>query len=75
MIQENDFSRPLVESPGWLAAHKRNRLASGKNPAYTSWDSLSGVISVGNPVSKKFDSWKHWSLILLNRSSPDEHLS
>lgn len=66
MGMEHDSPRPLLESTGWLAAHKRNQRWLKQSPIYFHRSSLTGEVSRGRP-SKETLAWHSWSLRLFNR--------
>ena len=72
---ESDSSRPLLESTGWLAAHRRNQAALKQNPVICHRDGLAGAVSRGSGMSPSTGAWGSWSLRLFRRmpEMSDEH--
>lgn len=58
--------RPLLESSGWLAAHRRSQRWLKQNPVHFHKSSLSGEASQ-EPPSRQNPDWGSWSLRLFNR--------
>jgi len=63
---EHDSPRPLLESTGWLAAHKRNQRWLKQSPVHFHRSSLTGEVSRERP-SKETLAWHSWSLRLFSR--------
>ncbi|HEY5494468.1 MAG TPA: hypothetical protein VIK15_07725 [Candidatus Anoxymicrobiaceae bacterium] len=66
MGMEHDSPRPLLESTGWLAAHKRNQRWLKQSPVHFHRSSLTGEVSRERP-SKETLAWHSWSLRLFSR--------
>ena len=49
MAMEHDAPRPLLESTGWLAAHRRSQRWLQQNPVHLHRSSLSGEVSRERP--------------------------
>jgi hypothetical protein len=64
---ESDSSRPLLESTGWLAAHRRNQASMKQNPVDRRRNSLAGAVSPGGGVPDIPREWGPWSLRLFRR--------
>ena len=75
MELESDCSRPLLESTGWLAAHRRNQASLKQNPVICHRDGLAGAVSRDNGVAHTNGAWGSWGLRLFRRMPvvPDEH--
>jgi hypothetical protein len=72
---ESDWSRPLLESTGWLAAHRRNQASLKRNPVICHRDGLAGAVARDSGMSHSTGAWGSWSLRLF-RHMPvvsDEH--
>jgi hypothetical protein len=65
---ESDWSRSLLESTGWLAAHRRNQASLKRNPVVCHRDSLAGAVSRDNGMSRSSGPWGSWSLRLFSRT-------
>jgi hypothetical protein len=66
MVMENDSPRPLLESTGWLAAHRRSQRWLKQNPIHFHRSSLAGEVAADRP-SRETLAWHSWSLRLFNR--------
>lgn len=65
---ENDSSRPLLESTGWLAAHRRQQVSLKQNPVHSHGSSLNGEVSRTAPMQSAMQEWRSWSLGLFRRA-------
>jgi hypothetical protein len=63
---ESDWSGPLLESTGWLAAHRRNQASLKRNPVMCHRDGVAGVVSRDNGIPHTGGPWGSWSLRLFN---------
>jgi len=63
---EHDSPRPLLESTGWLAAHRRSQEWLKQNPVHFHRCSLTGEVAAGRP-SRETLMWHSWSLKLFSR--------
>ena len=63
---EHDSGRPLLESTGWLAAHRRSQKWLKQNPVHFHRNSLTGEVSPDRPARETL-AWQSWSLTLFNR--------
>jgi len=72
---ESDSSGPLLESTGWLAAHRRNQASLKQNPVICHRDGLAGAVSRNSEMSHSNEAWGSWSLRLFRRMpvGSDEH--
>ena len=61
---EEGSSRIVLESSGWLAAHKRNRKWLERNPLERRLQGFTGVASPGNWFPASPDTWRSWGLSL-----------
>jgi hypothetical protein len=66
MGMEHDSPRPLLESSGWLAAHRRSQRSLERNPVHFRTNSISGEASSQRPA-KGLACWHSWSLGLFSR--------
>lgn len=66
LVMENDSSRPLLESTGWLAAHRRYQSWLKQNPVHFHRKSLTGAVPMG-PITRSFEEWRSWSLMLFKK--------
>jgi hypothetical protein len=66
MGMEHDSTRPVLESSGWLAAHRRNQRSLERNPVHFHPRSISGEPSPQRPP-KGLPYWHSWSLGLFSR--------
>lgn len=69
---DDDFMRPLFESSGWLAAHRRNQKWLRQNPVLIRVSSIAGAVSLQNPAERGFPGWKSWSLRLLRKPEEED---
>jgi hypothetical protein len=65
---DSDSSRPLLESTGWLAAHRRNQASMKLNPVDRRRNSLAGAVSQGEADLGVPRDWGSWSLRLFRRA-------
>ena len=68
---ENGSSRILLESNGWLAAHRRNRAWLKQNPVDLHMSSFTGGAALEDPPATDLNKWLFWSTHLFNRSSKE----
>jgi hypothetical protein len=61
---ESDSSRQVLESTGWLAAHRRNQASTKQNPVDRHSNSLAGRVSPGEPPPGAPGEWRSWSMRL-----------
>ncbi len=61
---ESDSSRQVLESTGWLAAHRRNQASMKQNPVDRHSSSLAGRVSPGGPPVSVPGEWRSWSMRL-----------
>lgn len=66
---ESDSSRPLLESTGWLAAHRRNQASMKQNPVDRHSNSLAGRVSPGQPPPSVSGEWGSWSMRLFKSTA------
>lgn len=66
MGMENDSPRPLLESTGWLAAHRRSQKWLKQNPVHFHRSSLTGEVCADRPAKETL-AWHSWGLKLFNR--------
>jgi hypothetical protein len=64
---ESDWSRTLLESTGWLAAHRRNQASLKQNPVICQRDGLAGAVSRDSGIPNPTGAWGSWSLRLFRR--------
>ncbi len=64
---ENGSSRTLLESTGWLAAHKRNQAWLKQNPVDLHMSSFRGGAAIDNISAAKLNKWLSWSVHLFTR--------
>ncbi|MHB8894315.1 MAG: hypothetical protein ACYC99_03940 [Candidatus Geothermincolia bacterium] len=69
---EHDSFRPLLESTGWLAAHRRSQRWLKQNPVSSQRNSLTGGASPDRPARESV-AWHSWSLKLFNKCSLPAH--
>ena len=69
---EDGSSRPLLESTGWLVAHRRNQTWLKQNPVDLHMNSFAGGAALDNAPSIKFAKWLSWSIHLFSRSARDD---
>ena len=67
MELESDWSRTLLESTGWLAAHRRNQASLKQNPVVCHRDGLAGAVSRDCGMPRSNGAWGSWSLRLFSR--------
>jgi hypothetical protein len=60
---EEGSSRIVLESSGWLAAHKRNRKWLERNPLERRRQGIC-VASAGDWLTTSSDTWRAWGLSL-----------
>lgn len=63
---ESDLNRPLLESTGWLAAHRRKKTALGGNAITSRQSSLTGRVCRPDPTANPLFGWRSWSMQLFN---------
>lgn len=61
---ESDSSRQVLESTGWLAAHRRNQASMKQNPVDRHSNSLAGRVSPVGPPTSVPGEWRSWSMRL-----------
>jgi hypothetical protein len=64
---ENGSSRTLLESTGWLAAHRRNQAWLKQNPVDLHMSSFTGGAAIDNISAAKLKKWLSWSVRLFTR--------
>ena len=64
---ENGSSRTLLESTGWLAAHRRNQAWLRQNPVDLHMSSFTGGAAIESTPATKLNRWLSWSFHLFNR--------
>ena len=69
---EHDSSRPLLESSGWLAAHRRSQKWLKKNPVPVQRTSLTGEAPPDRP-SRETLLWHSWGLKVFGRYTLPAH--
>ncbi|MCG2795582.1 MAG: hypothetical protein L6427_06950 [Actinomycetia bacterium] len=67
MVLDIGSSRLLLESTGWLVAHRRSRAWQSVSPVHFHWNSLSGEAPSGHPLSSGEQEWGSWSLMLFRK--------
>ena len=67
MGKENGSSRTLLESTGWLAAHRRNQAWLKQNPVDLHMSSFTGGAAPDNTPVEKLNKWLSWSVPLFTR--------
>lgn len=68
-----DLSRPLLESTGWLGAHRRNQSMLEQHPVNLHTSSLAGKVPSGHCLPRRLYKWHSWSLMLFkNLGAGDE---
>lgn len=68
MGMEHDLPRPVFESTGWLAAHRRSQRWLKQTPVHFQRSSLTGGTSPERPPRESL-AWHSWSLKLFSRCS------
>lgn len=61
---DNCSSGWLVESTGWLAAHRRKQVSQKQNPVHFQLDSLTGVVTPATSMPNPMQGWRSCSLTL-----------
>ncbi len=69
MVLDIGSSRLLLESTGWLVAHRRSRTWQKLNPVHFHRSSLSGGPPSGHSVSSGEQEWGSWGLMLLKKAA------
>lgn len=69
---ESDWTRPLLESGGWLAAHRRKKTAVGNNAIDSRQSTLNGLFSREAKAPHPLLGWRSWSLRLFNELPVDD---
>ena len=64
---ESDSCRLLLESSGWLAAHRRKQFSLKQDPVRYQLDSLTGEVSPASPLPEASQGWRSFSLRLVKR--------
>jgi hypothetical protein len=64
---ENGSSRTLLESTGWLAAHRRNQAWLKQNPVDLHMSSFTGGAAIDKAPGEKLNKWLLWSTRLFDR--------
>ncbi|MBK5092716.1 MAG: hypothetical protein JJE48_04265 [Actinobacteria bacterium] len=64
---ESGSSRTLLESTGWLAAHRRNQAWLRQNPVDLHMSSFTGGAALENASTTKRNRWLAWSFPLFGR--------
>jgi hypothetical protein len=67
LVLDIGSSRLLLESTGWLVAHRRCRAWQKQNPVHFHSNSLSGEIPTAHPLSRGEQDWGSWSLMLFRK--------
>jgi len=57
----------LLESTGWLAAHRRQQVSLKQNPVHSHHNSLAGEAARGVPETLASRGWRSWSPGLFRR--------
>ena len=68
---EDGSSGLLLESTGWLAAHRRNQAWLKQNPVDLHMSSFTGGAALENTPATNLDKWLFWSTHLFNRSTKE----
>lgn len=68
MELDYDLSRPLLESTGWLGAHRRNQSMLEQHPVNFHTSSLAGKVSSGHCLPRRLHKWHSWSLLLFKNA-------
>lgn len=71
---ESDFiTRSLLESTGWLAAHRRKKASVENNAIDSRRSTLSGLVSRETPPPLPMAGWRSWSLRLFCEPPVEDH--
>ena len=66
---EHYSSGPLLESTGWLAAHRKKQVSLKHNPVHSHRSSLAGEVSDDERTPYSFSEWLAWNMGLFYRGS------
>jgi hypothetical protein len=66
---ESHSSGPLLESTGWLAAHRKKQVSLKLNPVHSHGNSLTGEVSNDDRTPYSFSEWLAWNIGLFYRSA------
>jgi hypothetical protein len=69
LVLEIGSSRLLLESTGWLVAHRKSRMFKRLSPAHFHWSTLSGESPSDHSVSSGEQEWGSWGLMLLRKAA------
>ena len=69
MVLDIGSSRLLLESTGWLVAHRKSRMWKRLSPAHFQWSTLSGESPSGHSASSGEQEWGSWGLMLFKKAA------
>jgi len=69
LVLDIGSSRLLLESTGWLVAHRKSRTWKRLSPAHFHWSTLSGEHSSGPSASSGEQEWGSWGLMLFKKAA------
>ncbi len=64
---ESDSSGALLESGGWLAAHRKQQVSLKMNPVHSRGSSLNGEVARRMPAHESPQAWRAWSIGLFRQ--------
>ena len=67
MVMDIGSSRLLLESTGWLVAHRKSLAWHKRNPVDFHLSSLSGEVASSPPLSSGEQEWGSWGLMLFRK--------
>ena len=59
----------MLESTGWLAAHRKKQASLKLNPVHSHRNSLTGEVSNDDRAPYSFSEWLAWNMGLFYRST------
>lgn len=66
-VVNGDYRRALMESSGWLAAHRRSQDSLRRNPVRSQTNSIAGKASANDRLQATPRDWHKWSLSCIKR--------
>ncbi len=69
MVLDIGSSRLLLESTGWLVAHRKSRTWQRRGPVHFHWSTLSGGPPSDHPVYSGEQEWGSWGLMLFKKAA------